>query len=155
MADLQKIVDDLSTLTVIEAADLARLLGKEVGRCWKRVWNAGSVRASRTDLGPRPLRRGEALFDFYDTCASPGYDEFRSVVNSWGLAQMPASDRAELITRMRYGGDREFGASLSELSLHAFIVGSGCRASPTSGSPGRFKLREPQPRTARLAVLAS
>jgi hypothetical protein len=76
-----------------------------------------------------PLRRGETLFDFYNSCAMSGYGEFRSVVNGW-LAQMPGSDRAELITRMRYGGDREFGASLSELSLHAFIVGSGCRAMP-------------------------
>src|SRR5258708_40345478 len=55
-----------------------------------------------------PLRRGEGLFEFYDSCASPGYDEFRAVVNGW-LAQMPAGDRNELITRMRYGGDREFG----------------------------------------------
>ena len=85
-----------------------------------------------------PLRRSEALFDFYDSSASSGYDEFRSVVNNW-LAQMPVNDRAELISRMRYGGDREFGASLSELSLHAFIVGSGCRASPHPEVPGSTK----------------
>ena len=50
-------------------------------------------------------------------------------MNGW-LAEMPANDRNEIISRMRYGGDREFGASLIELSLHAFVLGSGCRANP-------------------------
>src|ERR1700757_335388 len=73
------------------------------------------------------LQRGEGLFNFYDRCAASGYDEFRAVVNGW-LAQMPAGARSELISRMKYGGDREFGASLTELSMHALIRGSGCRA---------------------------
>jgi hypothetical protein len=29
-----------------------------------------------------PLGRGEGLFEFYDSCARPGYDEFRSIVNA-------------------------------------------------------------------------
>lgn len=137
MADLQKIVDDLSKLTVIEAADLARTLERKWGGAGSE-YGMQVLFEDRERTRTEPLRRGEALFDFYDTCASPGYDEFRSVVNSW-LAQMPASDRAELITRMRYGGDREFGSSLSELSLHAFIVGSGCRANPHPEVPGSAK----------------
>ena len=76
-----------------------------------------------------PLQRGEGLFEFYDRCAAPGYDEFRAVVNGW-LAQLPADARNELISRMKYGGDREFGAALAELSVHAYIVGSECKAIP-------------------------
>ena len=49
-----------------------------------------------------PLGRGESLFDFYDSSASRGYGEFRTIVNGW-LAEMPAADRAELIPRMRTG----------------------------------------------------
>jgi hypothetical protein len=40
---------------------------------------------------------------------------------------------------MRYGGNREFGASLSELLLHAFIVGSGLSAKPHPDVPGSAK----------------
>jgi hypothetical protein len=40
---------------------------------------------------------------------------------------------------MRYGGNREFGASLSELELHAFIIGSGYRAAPHPEVPGSTK----------------
>jgi hypothetical protein len=60
-----------------------------------------------------PLKRGESLWEFYDTCMLPGYDEFRSVINKW-LAEMPEKDRQELISRMKYGGNREFGACLCE-----------------------------------------
>jgi hypothetical protein len=137
MVDLQKIVAELSKLSVIEAAELASMLERK----WGGVGREDGLRVlfeDRERTRTEPLRRGETLFDFYDTCARPGYNEFRSVLNSW-LSQMLASDRAELITRMRFGGDREFGASLSELSLHAFIVGSGCRASPHPKVPGSAK----------------
>jgi len=85
-----------------------------------------------------PLRRGESLFDFYDSSASHGYDEFRSLVNGW-LAEMPTDDRNKLITRMRYADNREFGSSLCELSLHAFILGLGYRASLHPQVPGSTK----------------
>jgi hypothetical protein len=137
MADLQKIIDDLSKLTVLEATDLVKMLeekwsGAESG------YGPTVLFENRERTRKEPLRRGETLFDFYDSCASHGYDEFRSLVNGW-LAQMPVDDRNNLITRMRYGGNREFGASLSELSLHAFILGSGCRASPHPEVPGSTK----------------
>jgi hypothetical protein len=106
--------------------------------CWNREWVADILFEDRERTRTEPLRRGEMIFDVYDSCASPCYKEFRSVVNKW-LAQMPASDRAELIARFRYGGDREFGASLCELSLHAFIVGSGLRARPHPEVPGSAK----------------
>lgn len=136
MADVQKIVDDLSALTITEAAELAEML--------KAKWNTvqGAQRLvlfeDRERTRTEPLRRGEQLFDFYDSSASPGYNEFRAVVTGW-LAQMPADDCAELITRMRYGRDREFGAALSELSIHAFIVGSGYRVGPHPQVPGSTK----------------
>jgi ribosomal L7/L12-like protein len=137
MADLQKIVSDLSELTVLEATDLMKMLHEKWG-------GAGCAHAltmlfeDRERTRKEPLRRGEALFEFYDTCASHGYDELRSVVNGW-LAQMPADDRNKLITPMRYGGDREFGSSLAELALHAFILGSGCWASLHPEVPGSTK----------------
>jgi ribosomal L7/L12-like protein len=134
MADLQKIADDLSKLTVLEAADLAKMLKEK----WSSPPASTVLFEKRERTRKEPLQHGEALFDFYDRCASPGYDEFRSVVNGW-LAQMPADDRDALISRMRYGGDREFGASLAELSLHAFILGSGCKAIPHPEVPGTTK----------------
>ena len=38
-----------------------------------------------------------------------------------------------------HGGDREFGTSLAELSVHAYIVGSGCKAIPHPEVPGTTK----------------
>ena len=137
MADLKKIADGLSNLTVLEAALLVRMLeekwsGTGIGYGFTMLFE------NRERTRKEPLRRGESLFEFYDSCGSHGYDELRSVVNSW-LAQMPTDDRNKLITRMRYGGDREFGSSLSELSLHAFILGSGYRASLHPEVPGSAK----------------
>lgn len=137
MTDLQKIADDLSRLTVLEAADLVKMLEEK----WSRAGGGSGPTVlfeDRERIRTEPLRRGETLFDLYDSSASPGYDEFRAVVNGW-LAQMPADNRAALISRMRNGGYREFGASVVELSLHAFILGSGCRASPHPEVPGSTK----------------
>jgi hypothetical protein len=136
MADVQKIVDDLSALTITEAAELAEML--------KAKWNTvpGPERSvlfeDRERTRTEPLRRGEQLFDFYDSSASPGYNELRAVVNGW-LAQMPADDCSELIARMRYGGDREFGAALSELSTQALVVGSGFQVRPHPQVPESTK----------------
>jgi hypothetical protein len=44
-----------------------------------------------------------------------------------------------LISRMEYGGDREFGTTLAELSVHAYIVGSVCKAIPHPEMPGTTK----------------
>ena len=55
MADLQKIVDDLSTLTVLEAADLAKMLEEKWG-----VSAAAAVAVRGPGGGgcrPRPRRR--------------------------------------------------------------------------------------------------
>jgi hypothetical protein len=47
--------------------------------------------------------------------------EFRSIVNGW-LAEMPAEDRSDLISRMKNGGDHAFRTSLCELSVHAYLI---------------------------------
>jgi len=46
MADLQKIVDQLSSLTVLEAADLAKLLEEK--------WGVSAARRPRISLKARP-----------------------------------------------------------------------------------------------------
>jgi hypothetical protein len=137
MADLEKIADDLSKLSVLEAADLSKML--------KEKWGGAAIAHGATVLfedrkrtRQEPLGRGESLFEFYDSCARHGYDEFRSLVNGW-LAKMPAKDRDKLITRFRYGKNREFGSCLSELVVHAFIVGSGYRVIPHPTLPGSTK----------------
>jgi hypothetical protein len=71
-----------------------------------------------------PLKRREGLYEFYDSCGRSGYNEFRSLINQW-LSEMTAKDSEELMSRMRYGGNREFGACLCELSVHAFLIRSG------------------------------
>jgi hypothetical protein len=67
-----------------------------------------------------PLRRGERLFDFYNQCIRPGYDEFRSFVNEW-ISQLPNPDQAEFLSRMSHGSDRQFQCGLIELLVHAFL----------------------------------
>ena len=47
MADLQKLVDDLSTLTVLEAADLAKMLEEK--------WGVSAAAAVAVAAAPAPL----------------------------------------------------------------------------------------------------
>jgi hypothetical protein len=85
-----------------------------------------------------PLKRGESLWEFYDSCTLSGYDEFRSIINQW-LAEMPEKDGQDLVSRMKYGGNREFGACLSELSVHAFLIRSGFKVVVHPEIPGTTK----------------
>lgn len=124
MADLQKIADDLSNLTVLEAANLSNMLKEKWTGAENR--NRSKLFEDRERTRQEPLRRGESLFEFYDACGRSGYNEFRAVVNTW-LGELPAESSNELMSRMRYGGDREFGTSLTELSTQSFIRGSGHR----------------------------
>jgi hypothetical protein len=86
------------------------------------------------------LRRGESLWEFYDACARPGYDEFRTTINQW-LAEVPEKekDSQELIGRMKYGGNREFGACLCELSVHSFLIRLGFKVVAHPEIPGIAK----------------
>jgi Ribosomal protein L7/L12 dimerisation domain len=137
MADLQKIVDDLSKLSVLEAADLSKMLKEK----WSGAGSGsrpGILFEDRKRTRVEPLRRGESLFQFYDDCARSGYDELRSIVNGW-LAEVPETERGELITRMQNGGDREFGTALCELAVHAFLLRSGCKVLVHPQVPGSSK----------------
>jgi large subunit ribosomal protein L7/L12 len=70
MADLQKIVDALSNLTVLEAADLAKMLEKK----WSGAGSSDGVTKlfeGRPRTRVEPPGRGEGLFEFYVSCARP------------------------------------------------------------------------------------
>jgi Ribosomal protein L7/L12 dimerisation domain len=136
MADLQKIADDLSKLTVLEAAELSKALNDK----WSTKSSSGRVLLfdDRKRTRMEPLKRGDSLFQFYDECGRSGYDEFRSIVNGW-LAEMPGAERGDLITRIRNGGDREFGTALCELQIHAFLIRSGYKVVVHPQIPGSTK----------------
>lgn len=72
----------------------------------------------------KPHQRGESLFEFYNQCARPGYDEFRSLVNQW-IQALPENDQNEVVSRMSRGSDQQFQSSLVELTLHAFLRNQG------------------------------
>jgi hypothetical protein len=67
-----------------------------------------------------PMRRGENLFDFYNQCTRPGYEEFRFFVNKW-IGLLPAPDQVEIVSRMSRGGDRHFQCGIAELLVYAFL----------------------------------
>src|SRR5258708_32163549 len=82
MADLQKIVDDLSKLSVLEAAGLAKMLEEKwggVGGGDRRIMLFEDRERTRQE----PLRRAEHLFYFYESCARPGQAETRSAGIGW------------------------------------------------------------------------
>ena len=58
MADLQKLVDDLSTLTVLEAADLAKMLEEKWG-----VSAAAAVSAAPAAAAAAPAEEEQTEFD--------------------------------------------------------------------------------------------
>ena len=67
-----------------------------------------------------PLRRGEDLFGFYDSCVLNGYDQLRSLINGW-ISQIPGEHRTDLISRMSYGGSGAFGSALCELIVATYL----------------------------------
>jgi hypothetical protein len=140
MADVRKIADELSELTVVEAANLARMLEER----WS---GAGSDYGSlvlfedRERTRTEALRRGETLYDFYDSCAAPGYNEFRSVVNGW-LALVAdverwARDNAELPKTEEVSKAFTAGDWIVELDLYA----GGSNPEPPTEAIGVAQLR--------------
>jgi hypothetical protein len=77
-------------------------------------------------LRDQPHRRGERLFDFYNQCTRPGYEEFRSFVNQW-ISQLPESDQNEVVSAMSRGSDRQFQCGLVELLVHALLRSVGLK----------------------------
>ena len=93
MANLEKIVDDLSSLTVLEAAELAKLARREVGRLGRR----GSVR--RRWPGGRRRRRPSRSRPSSRSCSPPIGDKKIEVIKEvraiTGLGLKEAKDLVE------------------------------------------------------------
>jgi len=79
MADLQKIVAELSTLTVLEAADLAK--------CWKRSGGVSAAAAVAVAAAPGAGRR-----------AGRGEDEFTVVLASFGEKKIDVIKEVRALT---------------------------------------------------------
>src|SRR5689334_365593 len=79
---------------------------------------------ARERTSRQPLRPGGRLFDFYDTCARLGYDEFRAILNRW-CEEMPEVDGASLARQMQTGDNGQFSSGLVELMVHALLKCSG------------------------------
>lgn len=71
-----------------------------------------------------PKRPGEDDYSFYDSCALPGNDDYRSRVNGW-LAEMPEAAQKELISRFRKNESLEYQRALAELTTHAALKRQG------------------------------
>jgi len=67
-----------------------------------------------------PMREGERLFDFYDTCAVDTFVTYRALVNEW-VSEMPTADAAKLINDMRKGSNAQFKSALCELIVHRML----------------------------------
>ena len=89
MADLNKIVDDLSALTVLEAADLAKLLEEKWG-----VSAAAAVAVAGPAAAAGPEVEEQTEFDVILTQGGPNkiavIKEVRSCVAGLGLAEAKA-----------------------------------------------------------------
>jgi len=133
MADVSKLVDALSRLTVLEAAELAKLL--------KERWKPSKAQVLFDDkqrTRTTPMKPGETEFAFYDASARPEYQTYRDLLNGW-IEQMPDAGRAELIARFQKGDSLQYRAALAELTVHAALVRQGYRVQlhPACGHPTR------------------
>jgi large subunit ribosomal protein L7/L12 len=93
MADLQKIVDDLSKLTVLEAADLAKMLEEKWG-----VSAAAAVAVAAGPAGGGAAAAAEEKTDFTVVLASAGdkkIEVFKEVRALTGLGLKEAKDLVE------------------------------------------------------------
>src|SRR6202046_594965 len=93
MADLQKIVDDLSTLTVLEAAELAKLLEEKWG-----VSAAAAVAVAAGPAGGAPAPAAEEKTEFTVVLAATGdkkIEVIKEVRVITGLGLKEAKDLVE------------------------------------------------------------
>ena len=93
MADLQKIVDDLSSLTVLEAAELAKLLEEKWG-----VSAAAAVAVAAPAAGGGGAAAAEEKTDFTVVLASAGdkkIEVIKEVLAITGLGLKEAKDLVE------------------------------------------------------------
>ena len=71
-----------------------------------------------------PKKPGEDDYSFYDSCALPGYDAYRSLVNGW-LEEMPEDAQKALLPRFRKNESLEYQRALAELTMHAALKRQG------------------------------
>ena len=78
MADLQKIVDDLSKLTVLEAADLAKMLEEK--------WGVSAAAAVAVAAGPAAAAAVEEKTEFHVILAAVGDKKIEVIKDSFGAS---------------------------------------------------------------------
>ncbi len=76
----------------------------------------------RARMEPKAL--GEDDYAFYDSCARPGYDDYRARLNGW-LTEMPQAAQKDLIPRFRKNESLEYQRALAELTVHAALKRQG------------------------------
>jgi hypothetical protein len=89
---------------------------------------------TRTRVAPK--RPGENEFAFYDETNWAALETYRQLLNRW-VAELPHSEQAELIARLRKGDTLGYEAALAELTIHAVLVRLGYKVElhPKSGHP--------------------
>jgi hypothetical protein len=86
-----------------------------------------------------PLRRGEKLFDFYDSRSGGEYDTCRNFLNLW-ISEFPEQDRTELLRRMTKNANEDFAACIVEILLHAFAKRLGYSVDVHVETPTKKKI---------------
>ena len=91
MADLQKIVDDLSSLTVLEAAELAKLLEEK--------WGVSAAAAVAVAAGPAagPAAAAEEQTEFTVVLASAGDKKIEVIKEVRGITGLGLKEAKDLV----------------------------------------------------------
>jgi len=92
MADLQKIVDDLSSLTVLEAADLAKMLEEKWG-----VSAAAAVAVAAGPAGGGAAAAAEEKTDFTVVLASAGEKKIEVIKEVRALTGLGLKEAKDLV----------------------------------------------------------
>ena len=92
MADLQKIVDELSTLTVLEAADLAKMLEEKWG-----VSAAAAVAVAAGPAGGGAAAAAEEKTDFTVVLASAGEKKIEVIKEVRALTGLGLKEAKDLV----------------------------------------------------------
>ena len=91
MADLQKIVDELSTLTVLEAADLAKMLEEKWGV------SAAAPVAMMADGGAAPAAAAEEKTEFNVILTAAGAQKINVIKEVRGLTSLGLKEAKDLV----------------------------------------------------------
>ena len=89
MADLQKIVDDLSSLTVLEAAELAKLLEEK--------WGVSAAAAVAVSAGPAAAAAAEEKTEFTVVLAAAGEKKIEVIKEVRALTGLGLKEAKDLV----------------------------------------------------------